>query len=96
MLQLFRTDQAYQVLLLIGYALLLRADLLATAPAMDTPGGGLFSEALFAWLGDHWPMRHGLALLLVLANLLAVISGALLVVLAPVGLFLPGGCRPFI
>jgi hypothetical protein len=68
MLQLFRTDQAYQVLLLIGYALLLRTDLLATAPAMDTPGGGLFSEALFAWLGDRWLLRHGLALLLVLGQ----------------------------
>jgi hypothetical protein len=68
MLQLFRTNQVYQIALLLGYALLLRADLLIVARPMEMPGGGLFSEALFEWFGDRWPLRNAFALLLLVGQ----------------------------
>lgn len=68
MLQLFRTNQPYQILLLIGYALLLRADLLLGAPPTEVTGAGLLSAGLFNLLGDQWFWHHLLALALVLGQ----------------------------
>ena len=81
MLALFRTNQAYASLLLLGYALLLQLPLLITGrlPAgAGTPGGaGVLTTGLVDWLTNHPRWSAALAALCVgltglLVNVLAV------------------------